>query len=108
MKILVSSMERSLNSPVDPRFGRAAWFVLVDTETGEHRAVENKQGQEAGHGAGILGRPDRFVPGREGSVDRRMGPKACDALKAAGIQICTGTVGTVGQAVETFMASRAG
>ena len=35
MKIAVTAQGGELTSELDPRFGRAAWFVIVDTDTGE-------------------------------------------------------------------------
>lgn len=108
MKLVVSSTGGSLDSPVDPRFGRAAWFVLVDTESGEHWAVENIQGQKAGHGAGIMAAQTVSNLKAEVLLTGECGPKAFDALKAAGIKVRTGAAGTVVQAVEAFKASGAG
>ena len=35
MTIAVTAQGRDLSAPIDPRFGRAKFFVIVDTETGE-------------------------------------------------------------------------
>ena len=49
MKVVVTSTGEGLNSQVDPRFGRAAMFVMIDTETGETRAqVEGRAVVEVG------------------------------------------------------------
>ena len=53
MKIAVTSRGAELDSEVDPRFGRARYFVIVDTDTGESRAVDNEQNLNAAQGAGI-------------------------------------------------------
>ena len=38
MKLAVTSQGNNLQSSLDPRFGRARYFVIVDTETGAFSA----------------------------------------------------------------------
>jgi hypothetical protein len=52
MKIAVSASSPALESPVDPRFGRCLYFLIVDPETMEFEAVENPYVSASG-GAGI-------------------------------------------------------
>ena len=52
MKIAISSQEKDLTSEVDPRFGRCTYFVLYDSESGEHEVIEN-QGVNESIGSGI-------------------------------------------------------
>jgi predicted Fe-Mo cluster-binding NifX family protein len=33
MKIVIGAISPDLDDPIDPRFGRAAYFVIVDTYT---------------------------------------------------------------------------
>ncbi len=69
MKIAVTAQGGELTSELDPRFGRAKWFVIIDTETGEHEGLDNSTGVNASSGAGIAsgqkivdsgGRVDKF------------------------------------------------
>ena len=53
MKVAVTSQDPDLNSAVDPHFGRAKFFIVVDTETGEFSAHDNAQNLNAVQGAGI-------------------------------------------------------
>lgn len=53
MKVAVCSMGDNLDSPTDPRFGRCAYFVIVDTETMQSEAVSNTAAT-TGQGAGIM------------------------------------------------------
>ena len=53
MKIAITSLGETLDSPVDQRFGRARYFILFDTETKEWSAYDNKQNLNAAHGAGV-------------------------------------------------------
>ena len=53
MKIAVTSQGTSLDSQVDPRFGRAAYILIVDTETFEFEVLDNKENANALKGAGI-------------------------------------------------------
>jgi len=52
MKVAVSSTGESLESAVDPRFGRCSVFLVVDMETMNYQAVPNSS-IGAAHGAGI-------------------------------------------------------
>ena len=101
MKIAVTSVGPGLDSQVDPRFGRAAYFVLVDPETLEIAAVENT-GAAAGGGAGVNAAKAVIDAGAEIVLTGNCGPNAERALKAAGVKLFTGVSGTVAEAVENF------
>ena len=51
MKVAVSSEGPGLESMVDPRFGRAGGFVVVDMETMQADYVDNGASQAAAQGA---------------------------------------------------------
>jgi predicted Fe-Mo cluster-binding NifX family protein len=106
MKVVVTSQGSTLDSPVDPRFGRARFFVLVDTESGEHAAHDNAQNLSAPQGAGIQAAQAVARLGADAVLTGHVGPKAFAALQAAGISVCTGAAGTVREAVEQFNAGR--
>ena len=52
MKIAVSAAGNTLDAPVDPRFGRCANFLIVDTDNNTFEAFGNDAGALGG-GAGI-------------------------------------------------------
>jgi len=43
MKLAITSTGKGLDSNLDPRFGRAAYFIMVDPKTMAFEAVENSQ-----------------------------------------------------------------
>lgn len=103
MKIAVSSEGPGLDSMVDPRFGRAAGFVLVDSETLDNRYLDNGSSQVLAQGAGIETAQRVADAGADVVLSGYVGPKAFEALKAAGIQICQNLDGrTVREAVDLF------
>ena len=42
MKIAVTSKGKDLDSQIDPRFGRAAYIIIVDTLSLEFEVLDNK------------------------------------------------------------------
>ena len=102
MKLAITSQGAGLDGPVDPRFGRAKYFVLVDTETGESSAHDNAQNLNAPQGAGIQAAQTVARLGVEAVLTGHVGPKAFTTLSAAKIAIYTGISGTVKDAVEQF------
>jgi predicted Fe-Mo cluster-binding NifX family protein len=106
MKIVVSSTGATKESPMDPRFGRAAQFVLFDTETGEYRAVSNDQNLQAAQGAGIQAAVAVSRLGAQYLITGNCGPKAFRTLTAAGIKVIVGAEGTVAEVIEKFKAGK--
>lgn len=47
MKLAITAQDNTMNSKIDPRFGRCKWFIVVDTTTGENRPVCNEQNLNA-------------------------------------------------------------
>ncbi len=101
MKIAISAHGPSLDSNVDPRFGRCPYFILVDSETMEWDAIENKDAaMPSGAGVGAA----QFVAnqGAQVVITGVAGPKASQVLQAGNIQVVTVEGGTVNEAVESF------
>ncbi|MCW4006343.1 MAG: NifB/NifX family molybdenum-iron cluster-binding protein [Candidatus Bathyarchaeota archaeon] len=101
MKICVTSTSDSLDAQVDPRFGRCAYFLIVDSETLEFEAVANTS-QDASSGAGINASQTIANKGAKVLLTGNVGPNAFEALSAAKIEIITGASGTVKQTLEKY------
>ena len=101
MKICVTSSGDNLDAQLDPRFGRCAYLLIVDSETLQFEAVPNAAAGVTG-GAGIQAAQTIANKGAKALVTGNVGPNAFQALSAAGIDIITGASGTVREAVEKF------
>jgi predicted Fe-Mo cluster-binding NifX family protein len=102
MKIGVTARGTELTSGVDPRFGRARYFIVFDTETEEVRAVDNTVNLNAMQGAGVQAAEGVAREEVQALVTGHCGPKAFRVLQAAGIRVFTGAEGTVAEAIESF------
>jgi predicted Fe-Mo cluster-binding NifX family protein len=103
MKIAISATDNTKSAMVDPRFGRTSWLLIVDTNTGDLiEAIDNSQGREAAHGAGISAAVLVVDKGVEAVLTGRVGPKALPILEKAGIKIVTGVEGNVQEAVARY------
>ena len=101
--IAVSSEGPSLDDMVDPRFGRAAGFIIFDTETGAYEFLDNGSSQVRAQGAGIQAAENVANSGAGVVLTGYVGPKAFDALSAAGIKIVQDLDGiTVKEAVRRY------
>jgi predicted Fe-Mo cluster-binding NifX family protein len=102
-KIAITSEGPSLDDRVDPRFGRAAGFVVVDLGTMETQYIDNGRSQVMAQGAGIQAAELIARAGVSCVLTGYVGPKAFQALTAAGINMGQNLEGlTVRQAVERF------
>lgn len=102
MKVAVTAQGPDVTSAVDPRFGRAKYFVVVDTETGEATAHDNAQILNAVQGAGIQAARNVVDLGVSAVITGNVGPKAFAALGAAGVTVHIGAEGSVQEAVTRF------
>jgi len=102
-KIAVTSDGPTLQDQVDPRFGRAAGFVVVDLDTMQARYVDNGGSQAMAHGAGIAAAERIASAGASVVLTGFVGPKAFAALNAAGIKVGQDLDGlTVAEAVQRY------
>jgi predicted Fe-Mo cluster-binding NifX family protein len=85
-KICITAKGPDLDAEVDPNFGRAAYFLIVELNTLEFKSFENPNVQ-AGHGAGI--QSAQFVAGQGVSavLTGHVGPNAQKVLESAGIRV---------------------
>lgn len=102
MKVVVTSQGETLESKVDPRFGRAKNFIIVDTESGDFECVDNAQNLNAAQGAGIQAAQNVANTDAEALVTGNCGPKAFKVLEASKIKVYVGADGTVAEAIEKF------
>jgi len=105
MRICVTAEGTDLNSRVDPRFGRAANFIIYDTETNEYNVVENKQRMDLPQGAGIQSATTVVDAEAEAVLTGNCGPKAFRVLDSCQIPVYVGLSGiTVKEAIDKFLA----
>lgn len=104
-KIAISCDEPTLDAKVDPRFGRAAGFLIVDPDTMDFQYLDNGTSQTMAQGAGIQAAELVAQSGAKFVLTGFVGPKAFTALSAAGIQVAEKLENvTVREAIEQFKA----
>ncbi len=102
MKVCVTSQGEDLSAAVDPRFGRARWFLLVDSETGEFEVIDNKQNLNAASGAGVQAGTNVVEAGADVVLTGHVGPRGFAVLNAADVEVFVGAEGTVQDAVDAW------
>ena len=102
-KIAISSEGPTLDDMVDPRFGRAGGFVVVTFPEKSVEYIDNGASQTMSMGAGIETAERVARAGVNVVISGYVGPKAFEALKAAGIKVCQDVEGvSVREAAERF------
>lgn len=103
MKLCITSTGKEMEAKVDARFGRAPYFLIIDTETGAMEVVENN-GAAQGQGAGIAAATQMLDKGVEGLLTGRVGPNALRVFQTSGVKIYedASPADTVQQALARF------
>jgi len=102
MKIAITSQGTDLDAMVDPRFGRAAYIIIVDPETLESEVLDNAANVNAFKGAGIQAASMISDKGAAILLTGYCGPNAFRTLAAAKIQVASDVTGTVREAVQAY------
>jgi predicted Fe-Mo cluster-binding NifX family protein len=100
MKIVITATAPELSAQVDERFGRAAYFIVADTEKDGFQAIANDN-IDASSGAGVASAKKVVEFNPAAVLTGNCGPKAEQTLAAAKIKIITGISGTVADAIKT-------
>jgi len=99
MRLCITAKGPATEDEVDPRFGRAAYFLFYNPDTEELKAVRNNPGT---HGAGAQAAGIVAENGASAVITGSVGPNAHQGLIAAGIEIYVGAQGTVAEAVAAY------
>jgi predicted Fe-Mo cluster-binding NifX family protein len=101
MKLAISSSGKDLNSQLDPRFGRCAYFLVINPDDMGFE-VFNNDSAVLGGGAGIQSAQFVASKGVDAVITGNCGPNAVQTLTAAGVELFAGQTGTVKEVVERF------
>ncbi len=102
MKIALTATGRDITSDLDPRFGRAEYFIFVDADSMKYEVVENTQNLNLPQGAGIQAGKTIVENNADVLISGNCGPKAFKVLNSAGVKIVVGPRGRVVDAVEKY------
>jgi predicted Fe-Mo cluster-binding NifX family protein len=106
MKVAVSAQSGDLSALIDPRCGRAPWFVVVDIDSGEVQGHDNRRAAAMSSAAGFQAADVVVASGAEAVITGNVGPKAFTALQSAGVDVYLVYTGTVEQVLERFKAGK--
>jgi predicted Fe-Mo cluster-binding NifX family protein/ferredoxin len=105
MKIAVTSTGPTLDDNVETRFGRCAYFLIIDTGTMQFEAIENPN-IALGGGAGIQSAQLMSEKGVRTVLTGNCGPNAFNVFGQTGIQVIVGVSGNIRNAIEQFKAGK--
>jgi len=103
MKVAITAKGPDLDSEVDPRFGRAAYILIVDSETLHCEALDNTENLNAFKGAGIQAASTIGKKGATVLLTGFCGPNAFRTLKAAKVGVANGAAGSVRGALQAYL-----
>jgi predicted Fe-Mo cluster-binding NifX family protein len=86
MKIIITAIAPDIDAQVDPRFGRGAYFLVIDSDTLEWHAEANPAVNVSG-GAGVQAAQIVAQHGAGVAISGDFGPNAYEVLAAAGVEM---------------------
>ena len=86
MKVCVTAGASGLDAPMDPRFGRCPFFVIVDTDSMSENSIANTLVNSTS-GAGIQAAQEIAKQGATALITGNIGPNAMQTLSAAKIDV---------------------
>ncbi|MCI1959570.1 MAG: NifB/NifX family molybdenum-iron cluster-binding protein [Clostridia bacterium] len=105
MKLILPVEKKSLDTAVCPSFGRTPFFALYDTESEEHKFIDNSAIASQG-GAGIKAAQMLADSHADVVITYRCGQNAADVLNAADIKMYEAQDGSVNENIEKFKAGK--
>ncbi|TET82893.1 MAG: dinitrogenase iron-molybdenum cofactor biosynthesis protein, partial [Anaerolineales bacterium] len=103
MKVAISAVQPQFEGELERRFGRCAYFVVVDAETLEWESIPNPA-VEARGGAGTQAAQFLANQGVQAVISGDFGPNAYAALETAGISMYKAQGERVNEALEALLA----
>ncbi|MCK5313561.1 MAG: NifB/NifX family molybdenum-iron cluster-binding protein [Anaerolineales bacterium] len=105
MKLAITVTAPRFDASLDPRFGRGAYFIIIDTET---RAWETFSNPAVNTGGGAGAQAAQFIAEMDAMaiISGRFGPTAYTALDAAGIQMYVAEGAQADELLDEFVAGR--
>ena len=94
MKVAITVKGLGLGCQLEPRFGRAEHFVIVETEYGQCELFDNTRNSRANSGAGVQTSQQILDLGVAAVITGHVGPKALQVLQAGGVDVYTRVGGT--------------
>ena len=102
MKVCITAGASGLDAPMDPRFGRCPFFVVVDLDSMSENSIPNSN-VTASSGAGIQAAQEIAKQGVSALITGNIGPNAMQTLSAAKIDVYQHQEGgSVRDVVEKF------
>ncbi|HUM81265.1 MAG TPA: NifB/NifX family molybdenum-iron cluster-binding protein [Methanothrix sp.] len=86
MKVCVTAAASGIDAPMDPRFGRCPFFVVVDLDSMSEISIPNAN-VNAASGAGIQAAQEVAKQGVSALITGNIGPNAMQTLSAAKINV---------------------
>ena len=102
MKIAITSQGPKLSDNIDPRFGRASYIIIADTEKDEFESIDNELNLNAASGAGIQTSQNISKQNVKAVITGNVGPNAYKTLNAAGIKVFLTDICSVSEAITNF------
>ncbi len=102
MKIAISVKGNDLSSPLNPQYGRALNFLLIDENTNEVSVLYNEESANLSHGAGVRTTQRLARCGVSVVITGRTGPKATSALQTANIDVYYSRDKTAAEALDRY------
>ncbi len=102
IRIAIASKGKGRHSRIDEHFGRAPYFVLVDSDTGRFSVCGNSDGRNTPYTAGMQTAGTLLSLGVKAVIAAKIGSKALTTLRAAGVPVYRCRDTTVEEALKHF------
>ena len=106
MKVAIRATQQELTAKMDPRFGRAQYFIIYDVDTAVFEALQNPNIAAEG-GAGTQSAQLIMSKGASAVISGSFGPNAATALNGGSAAMYNGNpASSVPENIEAFKAGQ--